>query len=71
MERRKLEIMHMKMDPFLRFKSFSLHDEFEDLDSAAGPDWWLELTSKAMELDNSWDKSAGKYLSLYQSVRVR
>ncbi|CAK9864807.1 unnamed protein product [Sphagnum jensenii] len=35
------------------------------------PDWWLELTSKAMELDNSWDKSAGEYLSLYQSVRVR
>jgi glycogen synthase len=59
------------MGPFRRFESFSLHDEFENLDSAAGPDWWLELTSKAMELDNSWDKSAGEYLSLYQSVRVR
>jgi dihydrofolate reductase/thymidylate synthase len=51
------------------------HEEYQYLnliqDYQQRPDWWLELTSKAMELDNSWDKSAGEYLSLYQSVRVR
>eukprot|EP00246_Nothoceros_aenigmaticus_P003349 TRINITY_DN14455_c0_g1_i1.p1 TRINITY_DN14455_c0_g1~~TRINITY_DN14455_c0_g1_i1.p1 ORF type:complete len:127 (+),score=12.16 TRINITY_DN14455_c0_g1_i1:595-975(+) len=50
------------------------------LDSALGrairyynerPDWWLDLTSQVMEVDNSWYKSAGDYLSVYDSIRVR
>eukprot|EP00850_Spirogloea_muscicola_P010526 SM000062S19912 [mRNA] locus=s62:323189:328432:+ [translate_table: standard] len=35
------------------------------------PDWWSELTARVMGTDNSWNKSAGEYVSLYNSIRVR
>lgn len=35
------------------------------------PDWWMELVCKVMNLDNSWNKSAGEYVTLYDSVRVK
>lgn len=35
------------------------------------PDWWMELVSKVMSLDNSWIKSAGEYATVYNSVRVK
>lgn len=35
------------------------------------PQLWMELVSKIMRIDNSWEKSAGEYINLYNSVRVR
>jgi len=35
------------------------------------PQLWMELISKLMQIDNSWEKSAGEYIDLYNSVRVR
>lgn len=35
------------------------------------PQIWMELVSKLMKIDNSWEKSAGEYINLYNSVRVR
>ncbi|CAM6082288.1 unnamed protein product [Calypogeia fissa] len=34
------------------------------------PEWWQNLTSQAMEVDYSWNKSAQEYVGLYNSVRV-
>lgn len=49
---------------------FGCIDNF-GLDGTAGPEWWMELAKHVMEVDNSWNKAAGEYLSLYDSVRVR
>ncbi|CAI5480830.1 unnamed protein product, partial [Closterium sp. Yama58-4] len=35
------------------------------------PEWWQQLTSKVMSIDNSWNKAAKEYISLYDSIRVR
>lgn len=36
-----------------------------------GPEWWQELVARVMRIDNSWDKAAGEYMNLYNSIRVR
>lgn len=35
------------------------------------PDEWTGLVRKAMERDNSWNNTAGNYIEVYNSVRVR
>ncbi|XP_023874064.2 uncharacterized protein LOC111986619 isoform X2 [Quercus suber] len=35
------------------------------------PDEWNGIVQKVMELDNSWNNTAGKYIEVYNSVRVR
>ncbi|CAI7729476.1 unnamed protein product [Closterium sp. NIES-53] len=35
------------------------------------PEWWQQLTSTVMSIDNSWNKAAKEYISLYNSIRVR
>ena len=37
----------------------------------AEPDEWNGIVQKVMELDNSWNNTAGKYIEVYNSVRVR
>ncbi|GAV91110.1 Glycos_transf_1 domain-containing protein/Glyco_transf_5 domain-containing protein [Cephalotus follicularis] len=34
-------------------------------------DEWNSIVERVMEIDNSWNNSAGKYIEIYQSVRVR
>ncbi|KAL3699988.1 hypothetical protein R1sor_018010 [Riccia sorocarpa] len=34
-------------------------------------EWWEDLTSCVMKLDHSWNKSAERYVELYNSVRVQ
>ncbi|XP_057993827.1 uncharacterized protein LOC110666906 isoform X2 [Hevea brasiliensis] len=34
------------------------------------PDEWNGIVQKVMEIDNSWNKTAGKYIEIYDSVRV-
>uniref|UniRef100_A0A803LZ43 starch synthase n=1 Tax=Chenopodium quinoa TaxID=63459 RepID=A0A803LZ43_CHEQI len=33
------------------------------------PDEWQKLVMKIMQIDNSWNNAAGKYISIYNSVR--
>eukprot|EP01018_Ginkgo_biloba_P026790 Gb_37508 [translate_table: standard] len=33
--------------------------------------YWMELVSRIMQIDNSWNKSAREYIDLYNTVRVR
>ncbi|GJP54396.1 hypothetical protein CLOM_g13488 [Closterium sp. NIES-68] len=35
------------------------------------PEWWQQLTSTVMSIDNSWNKAAKEYIALYDSIRVR
>lgn len=35
------------------------------------PDEWNGIVRKVMEVDNSWNNTAGKYIEVYNSVRVR
>ncbi|CAI5977360.1 unnamed protein product [Closterium sp. NIES-64] len=35
-----------------------------------GPEWWQQLTSTVMSIDNSWNKAAKEYISLYDSIRA-
>ncbi|KAI5659127.1 hypothetical protein M9H77_27920 [Catharanthus roseus] len=35
------------------------------------PREWNAIVEKVMKLDNSWNKSAGKYIEVYNSIRVR
>ncbi|EPS59518.1 hypothetical protein M569_15286, partial [Genlisea aurea] len=35
------------------------------------PEQWNERVKKVMEIDSSWNNTAGKYIQLYNSVRVR
>ncbi|XP_057980661.1 uncharacterized protein LOC131166276 [Malania oleifera] len=35
------------------------------------PDEWSGMVQKVMEIDNSWNNAAGKYIDVYKSVRVR
>uniref|UniRef100_A0A6N2KHQ1 starch synthase n=1 Tax=Salix viminalis TaxID=40686 RepID=A0A6N2KHQ1_SALVM len=35
------------------------------------PDEWNGIVKKAIEIDNSWNNTAGKYIELYNSVRGR
>jgi len=35
------------------------------------PQFWMDLVSKIMQIDSSWEKSAGEYVDLYNSIRVR
>lgn len=35
------------------------------------PDEWNRVVQKVMEIDNSWIRTAGKYIELYNSIRVR
>lgn len=37
----------------------------------AEPDEWNGIVQKLMELDNSWNNTAEKYIEVYNSVRVR
>ncbi|XP_076898307.1 uncharacterized protein LOC143551850 [Bidens hawaiensis] len=32
---------------------------------------WANIVQKVMQIDNSWNKTAGKYIDLYNSIRVR
>ncbi|PWA82540.1 hypothetical protein CTI12_AA180050 [Artemisia annua] len=32
---------------------------------------WAKLVQKVMQIDNSWNKTAGKYIDVYNSIRVR
>ncbi|KAK1323300.1 hypothetical protein QJS10_CPA02g01607 [Acorus calamus] len=34
-------------------------------------DEWEGMVRKVMEIDNSWNKTAGKYIDVYNSIRVR
>ncbi|CAI5960805.1 unnamed protein product [Closterium sp. NIES-65] len=34
------------------------------------PEWWQQLTSTVMSIDNSWNKAAKEYISLYDSIRA-
>ncbi|XAR47969.1 Starch synthase [Bertholletia excelsa] len=36
-----------------------------------GPNDWYTIMSKIMKIDNSWNNTAGKYIHVYNSVRVR
>ncbi|CAK7345830.1 unnamed protein product [Dovyalis caffra] len=35
------------------------------------PDEWNGIVKKIMKIDNSWNNTAGKYIEIYNSVRVR
>ncbi|KAH6817293.1 hypothetical protein C2S51_000896 [Perilla frutescens var. frutescens] len=35
------------------------------------PDEWRGIVKKVLQMDNSWNNTAGKYVDLYNSVRVR
>ncbi|KAL0338808.1 UNVERIFIED_CONTAM: putative starch synthase 4, chloroplastic/amyloplastic [Sesamum angustifolium] len=35
------------------------------------PDEWRSMVKKVMQIDNSWNNTAGKYIEVYNSVRVR
>ncbi|KAJ8445217.1 hypothetical protein Cgig2_024423 [Carnegiea gigantea] len=35
------------------------------------PDEWKKLVQKIMEIDNSWNNAAGKYITIYNSVKAR
>lgn len=35
------------------------------------PDQWKNVVRKLMEIDNSWNNTAGKYIEVYDSVRAR
>ncbi|KAL3644272.1 hypothetical protein CASFOL_012204 [Castilleja foliolosa] len=35
------------------------------------PNEWRRTVKKVMEMDNSWDNTAGKYIDVYNSVRAR
>lgn len=35
------------------------------------PDEWNHIVQKIMEIDNSWNNTAGKYIDVYSSIRVR
>ncbi|KAF3437251.1 hypothetical protein FNV43_RR20004 [Rhamnella rubrinervis] len=35
------------------------------------PDKWNRIVKKVMEIDNSWNNTAGKYVEVYDSVRTR
>ncbi|KAL0308345.1 UNVERIFIED_CONTAM: putative starch synthase 4, chloroplastic/amyloplastic [Sesamum radiatum] len=35
------------------------------------PDKWRSIVKKVMQIDNSWNNTAGKYIEVYNSVRVR
>ncbi|RVW19801.1 hypothetical protein CK203_115689 [Vitis vinifera] len=39
--------------------------------SDAEPEEWNTTIQKVMEIDNSWNNTAGKYIDIYNSVRVR
>ncbi|KAL4205256.1 hypothetical protein AMTRI_Chr01g136420 [Amborella trichopoda] len=35
------------------------------------PEQWMETVLKVMRIDNSWNNAAGKYIDVYNSIRVR
>ncbi|KAF8400126.1 hypothetical protein HHK36_013422 [Tetracentron sinense] len=35
------------------------------------PDEWNDIVRKVMEIDNSWNNTAGKYIDVYNSIRAR
>ncbi|KAI8571215.1 hypothetical protein RHMOL_Rhmol01G0101500 [Rhododendron molle] len=35
------------------------------------PNEWNDIVRKIMEIDNSWNNTAGKYIDVYSSIRVR
>ncbi|KAG8376309.1 hypothetical protein BUALT_Bualt09G0049900 [Buddleja alternifolia] len=35
------------------------------------PNEWKDIVRKVMQMDNSWNNTAGKYIDVYNSVRVR
>uniref|UniRef100_A0A5B7BBF4 Starch synthase, chloroplastic/amyloplastic n=1 Tax=Davidia involucrata TaxID=16924 RepID=A0A5B7BBF4_DAVIN len=35
------------------------------------PNEWNDIVQKVMEIDNSWNNTAGKYIDVYKSIRVR
>ncbi|KAL8139653.1 hypothetical protein V2J09_005674 [Rumex salicifolius] len=35
------------------------------------PDEWMKLVKKNMQVDNSWNKTAGNYINIYNSVKAR
>lgn len=37
----------------------------------AEPDEWNGMVKKVLKMDNSWNNAAGKYIDVYNSVRVR
>ncbi|KAK3008774.1 hypothetical protein RJ639_015224, partial [Escallonia herrerae] len=37
----------------------------------AGPNEWRRIVRKVMEIDNSWNNTAEKYINVYNSIRVR
>lgn len=39
--------------------------------SGAEPEEWRGIVKKVMKMDNSWNNAAGKYIDVYNSVRVR
>lgn len=32
---------------------------------------WENIVQRVMQIDNSWNKTAGKYIDVYNSIRVR
>lgn len=44
-------------------RSFSYYQE--------KPIEWEKMVQKVMQIDNSWNKTAGKYIDVYNSIRVR
>ena len=52
------------------YTEFSSKDMLKNINRAlkfykTKPEEWKELVKRAMNIDNSWDKSAKKYLELY------
>lgn len=37
----------------------------------AEPDEWNGILKKVMEVDSSWNNTAGKYVELYNSISVK
>lgn len=37
----------------------------------AEPNEWSAIVQKVMHIDSSWNNTAGKYIDLYNSIRVR
>lgn len=49
----------------------ALERAFNYFSEEKDPGQWTALISKVMSLDNSWERSAREYVTLYKSVRVR
>ena len=37
----------------------------------AEPDEWNRIVKKVIGIDNSWNRTAGNYIEVYDSIRVR